>query len=237
MPWSFDTQCKSAFNTLKLAFTTAPVLSHWIPDVPQIIETNASDYAIATIHSICTADGELHPVAFHSQMLGPAERNYDTHDKELLAIHEAFKIWCHHLEGSAVPIDVFTDHKNLEYFMSSKTLMWWQAQWSKYLNTFNLSLCFCPGKLGAKPNMLTRRWDIYLKEGGATYAEANPQNTCPLFTPNHIHHTTKSTTQPVAPTESSLCAGALAPSAPGTLLDMEALHLDILYGLTLDTEC
>ena len=80
MPWSFDTQCKSAFNTLQLAFTTAPVLSHWIPDVPQLIETDASDYAIAAIHSIHTANGELHPVAFHSRTLGPTERNYDTHD-------------------------------------------------------------------------------------------------------------------------------------------------------------
>ena len=86
MPWSFDTQCKSAFNTLKLAFTTAPVLSHWIPDVPQLIETDASDYAIAAIHSIRTTNGELHPVAFHSRMLGPAERNYDTHDKELSGV-------------------------------------------------------------------------------------------------------------------------------------------------------
>ena len=155
-PWSFDTQCKSAFNTLKLAFTTAPVLSHWILDVPQLIETDASDYAIAAIHSIRTADGELHPVAFHSWTLGPAEWNYDTHDKELLAIHEAFKIWHHHLEGSASPIDVFTDHKNLEYFTSSKTLTRRQVWWSEYLNAFNLSLHFRPGKLGAKPDALTR---------------------------------------------------------------------------------
>ena len=112
MPRSFDTQCKSVFNTLKLAFTTAPVLSHWIPDVPQIIETDASDYAISTIHSLCTSNGELHPVAFHLQTLSPAKWNYDMYDKELLAIHEAFKIWRHHLEGSAIPIDVFTDHEN-----------------------------------------------------------------------------------------------------------------------------
>jgi hypothetical protein len=241
-PWSFDTQCKSAFNTLKLAFTTAPVLSHWIPDVPQIIETDASDYAIAAIHSIRTSDGELHPVAFHSRTLGPAERNYDTHDKELLAIHEAFKIWRHHLEGSALPIDVFTDHKNLEYFTSSKTLTRRQARWSEYLNAFNLSLHFRPGKLGAKPDALTRRRDVYLKEGGVTYAEANPENTRPLFTPNHIHHTAESASQPVAstpshaPIESSLRAGALVPSAPSTLLDMEALRSDILYGLTSDAE-
>jgi hypothetical protein len=70
-PWCFDTHCKSTFNTLKLTFTTAPVLSHWIPDTPQIIKTDTSDYAIVAIHSIRTSDGELHPVAFHSRTLGP----------------------------------------------------------------------------------------------------------------------------------------------------------------------
>jgi len=45
----------------------------------------------------------------------PPELNYDTHDKELLAIFEAFHHWHHYLEGSATPIDVVTDHKNLEY--------------------------------------------------------------------------------------------------------------------------
>jgi RNase H-like domain found in reverse transcriptase len=44
------------------------------------------------------------------------ELNYDVHDKELLAIFEAFKIWRHYLEGPTYPIDVITDHKNLEYF-------------------------------------------------------------------------------------------------------------------------
>jgi hypothetical protein len=178
---------------LKLTFTTASVLSHWIPDTPQIIKTDASDYAIAAIHSIQTPEGELHPVAFHLRTLGPAKCNYDMHNKELLAIFEAFKIWHHHLEGSASPIEVFTDHKDLEYFSTSKTLMWQQVQWSEYLNTFNLSLHFWPGKLGMKPNALTRRWDVYLKEGGVTYADANPENTHHYFPqtrltlPPHLH--------------------------------------------------
>ena len=186
-PWRFDTLCQSAFNTLKFAFTTTPVLAHWIPDAPQIIETNASDYAIAAIPSIWTPDGELHPAAFHSWTLGPTECNYDMHDKKLLAIFEAFKIWPHHLEGSVSPIDVFTDHKNLEYFSTSKTLMQRQVWWSEYLSVFNLSLHFHPGKLGAKPDALTRCWDVYLKEGGVTSADTNPQNTHPLFSTHQIH--------------------------------------------------
>jgi hypothetical protein len=72
------------FIMLKLAFTTALVLSHWIPDVPQIIETDASDYAIMAIHSVRTPDGELHPIAFHLQTLGPA-----VEDKIIIILHQS----------------------------------------------------------------------------------------------------------------------------------------------------
>ena len=54
---------------------------------------DASDYALAAILSVFTADGEIHPVAFHSRSFNPTKLNYDTHDKELLAIFEAFKHW------------------------------------------------------------------------------------------------------------------------------------------------
>jgi len=57
------------------------------------METDASDYALAAILSIMTKDNEIHPVAFHSQMFSAPKLNYDVHDKELLAIFKAFKIW------------------------------------------------------------------------------------------------------------------------------------------------
>ena len=75
----------------------------------------------------------IHPIAFHSRTLHVAKLNYDTHDKELLAIFEAFTVWRHYLEGSATPIDVVTDHKNLEYFSTTKVLTCRQVQWSKPL--------------------------------------------------------------------------------------------------------
>jgi len=59
-------------------------------------------------------ENEVHPVAFHSHTFTMVELNYNTCDKKLLAIFEAFKIWQHYLEGSAYPIDVVMDHKNLE---------------------------------------------------------------------------------------------------------------------------
>ena len=84
-----------AFNTLKQVFISAPILMHWVPDVQLVVETNASDYALATILSIMTKDNEIHPIAFHSWTFSALELNYDVHNKELLAIFEAFKIWRH----------------------------------------------------------------------------------------------------------------------------------------------
>ena len=125
IPWKFDSSCQDAFNSLKKVFTSAPILTHWIPDTQLIVETNALDYALAAILSIVNEDNEVHPVAFHS--FTTAELNYDTYDKELLAIFEAFKIWQHYLERLAYPINIVTDHKNLEYFSTTNILTWRQA--------------------------------------------------------------------------------------------------------------
>jgi len=127
-PWNFDNNCRIAFNTLKQAFTSAPILTHWVPDVQLVVETNASDYALAAILSIMTKDNEIHPIAFHSRTFSALELNYDVYNKELLSIFEAFKIWRHYLEGSASLINIVMDHKNLEYFSTTKILTCRQAR-------------------------------------------------------------------------------------------------------------
>ncbi len=178
------------------------------------METDTSDYAIAAILSIYLDDGEIHPIAFLSQSLHNAELNYDTHDKELLAIFEAFKYWHHCLEGSADSIDVVTDHKNLEYFSTTKILTRQQVWWSEYLSQFNLVIWFRPGKLGGKPDALIRRWDVYPKEGDSQYAAVNPHNFCPVFTQElsaSLHAT-------------FLEGSTLRASA---IMDIDKLHLDI----------
>ena len=65
---------------------------------------------------------EIHLITFHSWTFTAPEVNYDIHNKELLAIFKAFKIWRHYLKGPASPIDIITDHKNLKYFMTMKLL-------------------------------------------------------------------------------------------------------------------
>ncbi len=75
-PWHFGEPESTAFLHLKTAFCTALVLYHWVPDLPMTVETDASDYAIVGILSITTPDLEIHLIAFHSQSLHDAERNY-----------------------------------------------------------------------------------------------------------------------------------------------------------------
>ena len=142
---------------------------HWIPGSPLIIKMDASDYTLAAILStVSPMDNEVHPIAFHSYTFMPPKLNYDVHDKELLAIFEAVKIWCHYLEGSPTLIDMVTDHKNLEYFSTTKLLIHFQVHWLEVLCQFNLTIHFHPSHLSTKPDTLMRRWDIYLKRAEAT---------------------------------------------------------------------
>ena len=120
------------------------------------METDASDYTLTAIFSIVNEDNEVHLVTFHSRTFTVAELNYNIHDKELLTIFKAFKIWQHYLEDPAYPIDVVIDHKNFEYFSTTKVLTQRQVQWSEYLFQFNLVIRFHSGYLGTKPDTLTR---------------------------------------------------------------------------------
>src|SRR6266436_1526995 len=165
--WHFGTEEAKAFQNLKKAFGSALVLAHWALDLPMMVEMDVSNCAIAGILPVTTEDGEIQLVAFYSRTLQSTEQNYDTHDKELLAIYEAFKSWRHYLEGSAKTIDTVTDHKNLEYFTTTKKLTRRQARWSEFLSQFNLSIHFRPGRLGAKPDALMWRPDVY-SESAAT---------------------------------------------------------------------
>jgi hypothetical protein len=79
-----------------------------------------------------------------------------------------------------------TDHKNLEYFSTTKMITHRQACWSEYLSSFHLSIRFRPGKLGTKPDALTCHSDVYPKGGGRDYSSVNPQNYHPVFTEEQL---------------------------------------------------
>jgi len=122
VPYVWGPEPQAAFDLLKKAFTSAPILGHFDYDREIIVSTDASDYVSAGILSQYYDEGILHLVAFYSKKHSPAECNHEIYDKKLLAIIRAFEEWRPHLEGSCHPIWVLSDHKNLEYFMSTKLL-------------------------------------------------------------------------------------------------------------------
>ena len=134
-----------------------------------MVETDASDYALGCILSQFPGK-RLHPVAFHSRKLSPAERNYDIHDKELLAIVVAFMEWRHYLAGTEKPVTVYTDHQNLQYFLTTKVWTHRQIRWAQKLSGFNFKIVYRPGTKGGKPDALSRRPE-YRPEEGATHRE------------------------------------------------------------------
>lgn len=77
------------------------------------VETNVSNFIIASILLQPDNQGRYYPVAFWSRKFINAEQNYGTLDQELLAIMESFKYWRYYLEGVANPVEVLSDHYNL----------------------------------------------------------------------------------------------------------------------------
>ena len=89
--FTWTEQANVAFRQLQQAFTSAPILRHFQPDLPITIEADASDFALGCILSQPGPDGDLHPVCFYSRNFSPGELNYPIYDKELLAVVAAFK--------------------------------------------------------------------------------------------------------------------------------------------------
>lgn len=160
--WDWTTKCQEAFDELKAVFISAPLLV--MPDTlqPFRIECDASDYATGAVLSQQQQDELWHPAAYLSKSLNDAERNYDIYDKELLAVIRALEAWRHYLEGCRHTIEVWTDHRNLEYFRTAQKLSRRQARWAQFLTRFDIKLIHKPGVTN-KSDGLSRRPDH--KEG------------------------------------------------------------------------
>ena len=108
---------EKAFKELKEKFTKELVLAAPDLDKKMRMEVDALDYAIGGVLSMECKDGLWRPVAFLSKSLNETERNYKIHDKEMLAIIRGLESWRHLLEGVQSKFEIWTDYKNLEYFM------------------------------------------------------------------------------------------------------------------------
>ncbi|KAK3520955.1 hypothetical protein QTP86_002096 [Hemibagrus guttatus] len=130
-----------AFHTLKQAFTTDPLLVHPDPELPFVVEVDASTTGVGAVLSQQQGNPpKLHPCAFFSCKLNPAEANYDIGNRELLAVKLALEEWRHWLKGVKHPFIVLTDHKNLEYLWAREETKSPSSPLGSILHTIQ----FCP---------------------------------------------------------------------------------------------
>ena len=142
---------------------TILVLAYYNFELETWIKTDFSDFV--TIGMLLQMhDGVLKPVAYFSKKLTLAEYNYMIYNKKLFAIVKSFKMWHPELASAADQVKVYTDHRNLEYFMTTKQLNRQQARWAEFLFEFNFKIMYRPGKQGEKPDVLMQRSQDILKE-------------------------------------------------------------------------
>jgi len=120
--WKWGDEQQEAFERLKMVFTSRPLLAAPNLDKELRVEADASNFATGGVLSIKYEDSKWKPVAYISKSLNETERNYEIHDKEMLAVIRCLEAWRHFLEGAKSKFEVWTDHKNLEYFMSNQKL-------------------------------------------------------------------------------------------------------------------
>jgi len=175
--WRWEKAQQKAFDELKQVFTTKPVLAAPNLDKEFRVEADASNYATGGVLSMKCSDNRWRPVAFISKSLSDTERNYEIHNKEMLAIVRCLEVWRHFLEGAVVKFEIWTDHKNLEYFMKAQKLNRRQAQWALYLSRFNFMLKHVLGSKMGKADSLSRRpdWKVGVKKDNEDETLVKPE--------------------------------------------------------------
>jgi transposase InsO family protein len=145
----------NAFERLKSAFISAPILTQFDSTRETVLETDSSGYCVGGVLSQ-VVDGILHPVAYYSRKNAPAECNYEIHDKELLAVIRCLDEWDPELR-SVDRFCILTDHKNLEYFGRLRKLTERQMRWALILSKYQFDLIHRPGKENIRSDVLSRR--------------------------------------------------------------------------------
>jgi len=181
-----SSEVQEAFNTLKSKFSSAPVLVYPNRDLPFLVETDSSNFAIGAILSQKSSNDEkIHPVSFFSRSLTSAERNYPIYDKEPLAVVEALEQWRHLLKGTSIPFTIFSDHRNLLYQKKPEKMSQRLARWALFLSEFNFKIVYRAGSANGKPDALSRGLDYASiiddpSSGDVPFTVLSPENFCAI---------------------------------------------------------
>jgi RNase H-like domain found in reverse transcriptase/Integrase zinc binding domain len=142
----------------------APVLQqpnfHW----KFYLQTDASTYGMGAVLSQeggtgppnPTSKPKLHPVAYYSVTFTPTKQNYDIYKRELLTIMKALAHWRQYLGWTKEPFMIMTNHANLQYWKSPKSLNWWMARWHADLQKYNYKILYISGQMNIPLDVLSQ---------------------------------------------------------------------------------
>lgn len=204
VPWHWCDKCQKAFEGVKRALISAPVLA--LPDIskPFEVKTDASIYGTG---AVLLQDGKA--LAYLSHRFTPAEKNYTTTDQEALGVIHALREWRCYLEG-APDVTVVTDHQPLTYLDSLKAnglLSRRQARWIEFLQDKNIKWSYQPGRINVAdplsriyedtvpdvpPNQVARLLAAFLAQD-----TPEPQDDTPCVLATRTRAQTRSDTIPV----------------------------------------
>ena len=153
-PWIWDKACQDAFENLKKALTTKPILRP--PDFNRmfIIYTDASGFAIGVILAQKDDDNIEYVVLYASRQMKGAEIHYGTTEKECLAIIYGLKVCEHYVLGSQ--FEIVTDHMALKWMLSMKNPTGRLARWIIFFQKFDCKIIYRPGKEHGNVDCLSR---------------------------------------------------------------------------------
>jgi hypothetical protein len=160
-------ECRTALNTLIAIILNNPLLKQPDRTKPFTLQVETSAFATGAILTQLDSRGKPCAISFHSKTFSNTERNYDIHDRELLAVIHGLEAWRHLLADSAHPVTVLTNHKNLEYYSTPQHVNRHVARYIPRLADYNYKLTHFPGTAN-KADPLSWRLDLHPGDGDNT---------------------------------------------------------------------
>ena len=157
VPFTRGHRQQQAFDELRVQFLSAPILTQFDRTLKTIVETDASNQAIAGIlfqYQVVNRCKQLYPVEYHAKPLSSTQRNWPIHDKELFAIVNCFRKWRDWLVG--VKVNIYIHYQGLQYFNTKQKLNSRQASWYLCMSELIYHIHYTPGFKMGKPGGLSR---------------------------------------------------------------------------------
>ena len=157
-PPELPTTASQAFQRLKRAMCSAPVLAYYDASRPTELWTDASDGAIGGALLQRDEKGAWRPVGYYSRRLSASEVKYGVYHKELLAIRDCLLAFRYYLVG--ISFVCKTDHHSIQWLLDQKELSGLQTRWLGVLQSFNIrEIQYVPGERNVLADALSRHPD------------------------------------------------------------------------------